>query len=43
MLDSGEFTYRAYQDSRVKQHPGFTEGASGLLYLAIRKETGNEP
>ena len=42
MLDAKDFTYNAYQDSRVKSHPGFIEGQSGPLLLATHKGTGNK-
>lgn len=42
MLDAKDFTYKAYQDSRVKSHPGFIEGQSGPLLLATHKKTGKK-
>jgi len=42
MLDANNFVYKAYQDSRVKSHPGFVEGQSGPLLLATHKETGEK-
>lgn len=42
MLDAKDFTYKAFQDSRVKSHSGFVEGQSGPLLLATHKETGEK-
>lgn len=42
MLDAKDFTYKAFQDNRVKSHSGFTEGQSGPLLLATHKETGEK-
>ncbi len=40
MIDSTEFQYEPYRDSRVVHRPGFTVGASGPLLLATHKTTG---
>ena len=42
MLDAKDFTYKAFQDKRVKSHPGFAEGQSGPLLLATHRETGEK-
>lgn len=42
MLDAKDFTYIAFQDKRVKSHPGFAEGQSGPLLLATHRETGEK-
>lgn len=42
MLDSREFTFTAYQDSRTQQHEGFVTGLSGPLLLAVHNKTGEK-
>lgn len=42
MLDSSEFKYEPYKDSRVVNRPGFTVGMSGPLLLATNKATGKK-
>ena len=40
MLDSSNLLFEDYLDARVKNRPGFTVGRSGVLKLAVEKETG---
>ena len=40
MLDSNRFKFTEYEDSRVKERPGFTVGFSGALLLSTDKQTG---
>ena len=42
MLDSSEFNYEPYRDSRVGDRPGFTVGGSGPLLLAVHKRSGKK-
>lgn len=42
LLDSSEFNYVPYRDSRVKNRPGFTVGMSGSLLMATNKSTGKK-
>lgn len=42
MLNSSEFKYEPYEDSRVKNRPGFTVGMSGPLLIATHKSTGKK-
>ena len=42
MLNSNDFLYEPYQDARVVNRPGFTEGFSGSLLLATNKVSGKK-
>ena len=42
MLDSSEFKYEKYKDSRVTSRPGFTVGQSGPLLMATHQSTGKK-
>jgi len=42
MLNSNDFQYEPYKDTRVINRPGFTVGRSGPLLLATSKTTGKK-
>ena len=42
MLDSSDFRFEPYKDSRVVNRPGFAVGMSGPLLIATNKHTGKK-